>query len=55
MAINKCNEEKSFTSAHLDENRFINDIYKRVWSYISPEMYFIFWSLKLKDIYFPSQ
>jgi len=55
MAINKENEEKSYTSIYLEENKLVEDIYKQVWSYIKPELYFIFWSLRLKDIYFPAQ
>jgi hypothetical protein len=55
MAINKDNEEKSYTSSYLEENKLVEDIYKQVWSYIKPELYFIFWSLRLKDIYFPAQ
>jgi hypothetical protein len=55
LAINKANEERSYNSIYLEENKLICDIYKKVWSYITPEFYFIFWSLKLKDIYFPSQ
>jgi Transcription factor/nuclear export subunit protein 2 len=55
MAINKDNEEKSYISSYLEENKLVEDIYKQVWSYIKPELYFIFWSLRLKDIYFPAQ
>ena len=55
QALNKAQDEKNYISLYLEEQKLVSDLYKNSWSFISPELYYIFWSLKLKDIYFPGK
>ena len=45
--------ENEFDAIYLEKEDFINDFYKSIWTGITPELYYIFNSLELSDIYFP--
>ena len=47
--------KEEFDSSYLQKEALIDDIYKPIWKYISPELYYIFNALDIKDIYFPSK
>lgn len=47
--------KNEFDSSYLQKDTLIDDVYKPIWKYISPELYYIFFFLDLKDIYFPSK
>jgi len=45
--------EENFDPIYLNKNKFMEESYKNIWNYISPELFFIFSALQLKDIYLP--
>jgi THO complex subunit 2 len=45
--------ENEFESMYYEKKGFLNETYKNIWKYVTPEFYFIFSCLQLKDIYFP--
>jgi THO complex subunit 2 len=53
QSISKTHFLNEFDSLYLEKKYFVEDIYKQIWKYISPELYYIFSSLQLKDIYVP--
>ena len=52
--INKDHFNSEFDSLYFEKEPLFADIYKNIWGFISPELYFIFSSLQLKDIYVPA-
>jgi THO complex subunit 2 len=40
---------------YFDEKKYLEDQKDRVWSFITPELYMLFWYLQLSDIYCPVQ
>ena len=53
QSINKKNFSDEFDTIYMEKSSLIDDMYRDIWKYISPELYFIFCSLQLKDIYVP--
>jgi THO complex subunit 2 len=51
--MNKEYFEENFDPIYLNKKKFMGDIYKNIWNYITPEFYFIFSALQLKDIFLP--
>jgi hypothetical protein len=45
--------EENFDPIYLNKKKFMDESYKNIWNYISPELFFIFSTLQLKDIYLP--
>ena len=45
--------EENFDPNYLNKKKFMDESYKNIWNYISPELFFIFSTLQLKDIYLP--
>ena len=45
--------ENEFDAIYLEKEAFINEFYKSIWTNITPELYYIFNSLELTDVYFP--
>lgn len=45
--------EENFDPIYLNKKKFMEESYKNIWNYISPELFFIFSALQLKDIYLP--
>ena len=45
--------ENEFDAIYLEKEAFIDEFYKSIWTNITPELYYIFNSLELTDIYFP--
>ena len=45
--------ENEFDGLYLEKEEFIKDFYKSFWTSITPELYYIFNSLELTDIFFP--
>lgn len=54
-SINYEHFNSEFEPSYLEKSNFLGDIYKNIWEYITPELYFIFSSLKLTDVYVPKQ
>lgn len=54
QSLNRKTFDDGFDSIYLEKSPFLDDLYKSVWKFISPELYFIFSALKLKDIYVPN-
>jgi hypothetical protein len=53
LNLNKKCAEENYESLYIQKGPFLDELYKEIWKYISPQLYFIFWSLQLKDIYAP--
>jgi cell division protein FtsB len=53
QSLNRKIFDDGFDSMYIEKSPFLDDIYRSVWKYISPELYFIFSALQLKDIYVP--
>lgn len=45
--------DDNFDPIYLNKAKFMKDYNKNIWDYISPELFFIFSSLQLKDVYLP--
>jgi len=45
--------EENFDPIYLNKKKFMEDSYKNIWNFITPELFFIFSALQLKDIYIP--
>ncbi len=45
--------EENFDTIYLNKKKFMDDSFKNIWNYVSPELFFLFSTLQLKDIYLP--
>lgn len=50
--IAKCKDSEC-SGDYFDEAKFLEEQKARVWNYITPELYMLFWYLQLSDIYCP--
>ncbi len=53
LNLNKKCADEEYDSLYIQKTPFLDDLYKEIWRFITPQLYFIFWSLQLKDIYCP--
>ena len=44
---------ENFDSEYLVKENIINDVYKSIWEFISPELFYLFNALELKDVFVP--
>jgi hypothetical protein len=52
---NRIAEKGEDASEYFDEGRFLQDKFANIWDALSPELYAIFWFMKLQDIVVPKE